>query len=152
MTHAKDPLHRVMLFNARSGRTSSPWNLERQPPVVDAQTVQDRRVQVVNVNWIFHHIVAEVVSLAVDNPRLDAGARHPEREALGMVVAAVVVAGELALAIDGPAELAAPDHQRVVEQPALLEVGDQREGWPGRRLDTGRGRSPAMLPCWSQPR
>ena len=51
-------------------------------------------------------------------------------EAAGMVVAAVVVGGQLALAVDGPAELAAPDDQRVVEQPALLQVRDQR----GRRL------------------
>ena len=43
----------------------------------------------------------------------------------GMVVAAVVVAGQLALAVDRAAELAAPDDQRVVEQAALLEVGDQ---------------------------
>ena len=44
-----------------------------------------------------------------------------------MVVAAIVVASQLALAVDRAAELAAPDDQRVVEQPALLEVGDQRE-------------------------
>ena len=41
-------------------------------------------------------------------------------EAAGMMVAAVVVGGQRALAVDGPAELAAPDDQRVVEQPALL--------------------------------
>ena len=69
-----------------------------------------------------------------------------------MVVAAVVVAGQLALAVDRPAELAAPDDQRVVEQPALLQVGDQGVAWPGRRRGTGSGRSPARLPCWSQPR
>src|SRR5262249_48842398 len=50
---------------------------------------------------------------------------HPDREALGMMVAAVVLARERALAVDRAAELAAPDHQRLVEQPALLEVGDQ---------------------------
>jgi hypothetical protein len=33
--------------------------------------------------------------------------------------------GTAALAVDGAAELAAPDDQRVVEQPALLEVGDE---------------------------
>ncbi len=49
-----------------------------------------------------------------------------------MMVAAVIVGGELALAVDGAAELAAPDDQRVVEQAALLEVGDQ-----GRRRLVG---------------
>ena len=49
-----------------------------------------------------------------------------------MVVAAVVGRGELALGVDRPAELAAPDDQRVVEQPALLQVVDQgRRGLVG---------------------
>ena len=43
-----------------------------------------------------------------------------------MMVAAVVGGREVALAIDRAAELAAPDHQRVVQQAALLEVLDQR--------------------------
>ena len=39
-----------------------------------------------------------------------------------MVVAAVVVRGEASLAVDGAAEFAAPDDQRVVEHAALLQV------------------------------
>ena len=39
-----------------------------------------------------------------------------------MMVAAVVVRRELALAVDRAAEFAAPDDQRVVEQAALLQV------------------------------
>ena len=45
-----------------------------------------------------------------------------------MVVAAVILRRQGALAIDRPAELAAPDDQRIVEQAALLQVGDQRRG------------------------
>ncbi len=63
-------------------------------------------------------------------PGLDAAAGQPDGEAAGMMVAAVVGGRQLALAVDGPAEFAAPDDQRVVEQAALLEVRD--EG--GRRL------------------
>ena len=47
-----------------------------------------------------------------------------------MVVAPVIPSGQCALAIDGPAEFAAPDDKGVIEQTALLEVHD--EG--GRRL------------------
>ena len=39
-----------------------------------------------------------------------------------MMVAAVVVVRQRALAVDRAAEFAAPDDQRVVEQAALLEV------------------------------
>ena len=44
----------------------------------------------------------------------------------GMVVAAVVGRRQLALAVVGAAELAAPEDQRVVEHAPLLEVLDQR--------------------------
>ena len=94
--------------------------LERQPRVVDAQAVQHRRVQVVDVDRVAGDVVAEVVGLAVGHARLDAAAGQPDGEAARMMVAAVVVGGQLALAVDGAAELAAPDDQRVVEQAALL--------------------------------
>src|SRR5204863_3542931 len=55
----------------------------------------------------------------------DAAAGHPDGEALGMMVAAVVVARQIALAVNSPSELAAPYDQRLVEQAALLEVADQ---------------------------
>ena len=42
-----------------------------------------------------------------------------------MMVAAVVVVAQAALGIDRPAEFAAPDDQRFVQQPACLEVLDQ---------------------------
>src|SRR5262249_15236345 len=68
---------------------------------------------------------AEVVRLAIDDARLDAAAGHPDGEAARVMIAAVVVARQLALAVDRPAELAAPDHQRIVEQAALFQVGDE---------------------------
>src|SRR6266513_4140652 len=43
-----------------------------------------------------------------------------------MMVAAIIVLREFALRVVGPAEFAAPDHERVVEQAALFEVGDER--------------------------
>ncbi len=42
-----------------------------------------------------------------------------------MMIAAVVVVRQMALAVNGAPEFPAPDHQRVVEQPALFEIGNQ---------------------------
>ena len=42
-----------------------------------------------------------------------------------MVVATVVILRESALAVDGPPEFSAPDDERIVEHPALLEVFDE---------------------------
>jgi len=42
------------------------------------------------------------------------------------MVAAVIILRQFALRIVRAPELAAPDHQCVIEQPALLEIGDER--------------------------
>src|SRR5205807_7570728 len=91
----------------------APLELVCQPGVIDAQRMQDSRVQVVYVYGIFHDVVAIIVGLAESDARLDAASGQPHGEAAGMMIAAVVVLGQFALAIDGPAKLAAPDHQRI---------------------------------------
>ena len=45
-----------------------------------------------------------------------------------MMVAAVVRLRQRALPVDRAAELAAPDHERAVEQAALLQIGQKRAG------------------------
>src|SRR5260221_9475986 len=52
----------------------APLELERQPRVVDAQAVEDRGVQIVDVDRVARDIVAEVVGLAVGQATLDAAA------------------------------------------------------------------------------
>ena len=64
--------------------------------------------------------VAEVVGCAVDVAPLEAAAGEPEGEAVPVVVAAVG-----ALRDREPAEFPGPDDDRLVEQPALLEVADE---------------------------
>ena len=91
-----------------------------QPLVVDAEQVQHRGVQVVDVDDVLDGVVAELVGRAVGDAALDAAAGQPDREALDVVVAAVALGHRRA------AELAAPDDQRVVEHAALLQVLDQR--------------------------
>src|SRR5205823_6983116 len=92
--------------------------------VIETEQVQDRRVQVVDVNLVIHRARAELVGCAVDRAALDAAPGEPEAErAVVMVAARIVVA--VAIARDGPAEFAAPEHERALEQPALLQVGEQ---------------------------
>ena len=74
---------------------------------------------------VFDGVVAQFVGGAVADAALDAAAGDPHREALDVVIAAVALGHRRA------AELAAPDHQRVVEHAAFFQVGDQRGrcGW-----------------------
>jgi hypothetical protein len=83
----------------------------------------------VHVHGVFDDAEAEVVGAAVGDAGLDAAAGEPHRVGVLVVVApglgARAVAGD-ALPQRRAAELPAPDDQRVVEQPALLEVRHQR--------------------------
>jgi hypothetical protein len=72
--------------------------------VIEAQQMQQGRMQIMDVDLIFHHIEAKFVGLADARTRLDATARHPHRERLRVMVAAVGAA----LHHRRPAELAAP--------------------------------------------
>src|SRR5579871_708763 len=98
-----------------------------QEGVVHAHQVQDAGMQVMNVNLVLDGGVAEVVGRADHLSALYAAARHPGAEAARIVVAALA-----ALVGRGPAELSAPDDQRLVEQAAALEVGQQPVDRPVR--------------------
>src|SRR5262245_19726849 len=78
-----------------------------------------------NVDRVVDDVVAIVVGGSVADAGIEAAARDPHREAAAMVVAAVVVRGELTLGIDGAAKLAAEDNERVFEQAPLFEVLDE---------------------------
>src|SRR5262245_3434351 len=75
-----------------------------------------------DVDGIAHDVVAEIVRLAVGEPRLDPSAREPPGEAPAMVVAAHERVVDLALRERRATELAAEHHERVVEQAALLQI------------------------------
>ena len=103
----------------------SPLVSKHEAFVVDPQAFQDGCIEVVNVDRIFQDVVAEIVGLSVNDPGLDSTTSHPLGVAAWMVVATVVALCQPALAINGPAEIAAPDHERVVEHSSLLEIVDK---------------------------
>ena len=98
----------------------------RQSAMVDAQAAQHRRMEIVDVDRILDDVVREVIGLAERDAGLDAAAREPKREAARVMIAAIVVSGQRALAVDGAAEFPAPEDERVVEQATRLQVLDER--------------------------
>jgi hypothetical protein len=83
----------------------------RQTVRVEAETLQHRRVHVLDLVGVFDRRAAEFVGLPDADAALDAAARHPHREAVGVVVAAralLILGGRLT------PELAAPDNKRGV--------------------------------------
>jgi hypothetical protein len=86
----------------------------------------------------------DLVGRADPDARADAAAGHPDGEP-----GRVVLAAAIALHHRGPAELARPDDQRRVEQPALFQVGEQR-GDPARP-SSGRGAGGCSSACRARP-
>ena len=83
-------------------------------------------MEVVHVHWVRHDVVAEVIGLTEHEPRFNSAAGHPDRETTWMMVAAEVILSYFALRIGGPSKFPAPNHQRVVEQAAGLQIYHQR--------------------------
>ena len=91
-----------------------------QEPMVEAQKVQDRGVQIVNVDLVLDGRVSEVIGRAVGLAPLDSAAGHPGCETARAMVATLAV-----LAGGRPAEFAGPHDQGLVQQPSPLEVEQQ---------------------------
>src|SRR5204863_2299163 len=90
---------------------------DRQAARVEAQLVQDGRVDVGDVVAVFDGVEAYLIGAAMNYAALDAAAGHPDGEAIGVVVAPVG-----ALAAGGTSEFGGPDDEGVVEHAAALEV------------------------------
>src|SRR5438105_1947587 len=89
---------------------------------VEAELVQDRSMEALDVEPVRDGGAAELVGLADAGAARDAAAGQPHGEAVRVMIAAgpfLELGGGLA------AELAAPDDQGLVEQAAALEVLDQ---------------------------
>src|SRR5439155_2970923 len=71
-----------------------------EPFVVDAEAVQNRCVEIVNVYRVFEDVVTELVGLAVTDARLDAAPRHPDRVTTPVMVTAVIVLLDFSLTIN----------------------------------------------------
>src|SRR5690349_8788849 len=97
-----------------------------EPRVVEAEQVQHRGMEIMNMDGILRDVVGEIVRRSVGQAALDAATGHPQREAARMMITAKAVLLDLALAVTRAAELTAPNDQRVVEQAALFQVGNKR--------------------------
>ena len=101
--------------------------LDREALVVDAKVVKDCGVEVTDVDGILDDVVGVIVRFAVV-ARFEPAPYNAGRKATAMVVAAVVVFRELALAVDGAAELATKDDNRIFQHPAFFQFLDEGGG------------------------
>ena len=87
--------------------------------MIEAELMQNRRMQVMQMNFAGDGTEAEVIGLAEGEAGFDAATSHPGAEAFGLMLAAMFVDGRGAAEILAPwraAKLAAPDDERVLQQ------------------------------------
>src|SRR4051812_47939078 len=82
-------------------------------------------MKIMYVNRIFDDVIAKFICFAIDNTGLHTAASHPNGKTTGMMVPAIIILRQLALAIVGTSEFTAPDDQGFIEQSTLFQVGDQ---------------------------
>ena len=115
----------TLLLNTRQ-LLIEPLKLVGESLVIDSHAMEDRRVQVVDVHWVFGDVVAEVVGLSEGDATFDSPSCHPHAEISRVVIATVIVSRQTALAVNGTSEFTSPYDQGVLEHSASLEVLDQR--------------------------
>ena len=93
--------------------------------VVEAQEVQNRSLNVVDVDAILDGGEAELVGQADRLAPFDARAGHPHGEGIDVVIAADL-ASRAVFAHGRATKLTTPDDEGVVEQAALLEILNER--------------------------
>ena len=92
--------------------------------MIDTEQVQRRGVQIVHGYLVLDHVVAVFIGRAVNRSAFDSASREPHRETVRMVIPPETVARSLRCR--RAAEFSSPDHQCLVEQPARLQVLQQR--------------------------
>ena len=82
--------------------------------------MQHRRVHVVHLEFVLDGTIAELIRRTVGDARPNPAARHPDRITVRVVVATIA-----ALRERRAAKLAGPNHERLLQQAARLEVAQE---------------------------
>jgi len=88
--------------------------------------MQNRRVEVVDVNGILGDVITQFIGCAVSESTFETTAREPHGECVGVMVAAEELGVVASFVHRRAPELATPDHQSGIEQSALFQVSNQR--------------------------
>ncbi len=94
--------------------------------MLNAETMQNGGVQVAQVYGILGNVVTEIVTGTVGNAGLDAATSQPYGKAPTVMIATAARITKLALAEDRSAEFGEEQYQGIFQQPARLQILDQR--------------------------
>src|ERR1700691_6418667 len=81
-----------------------------------------------HVDRVFSDVIAVVVGLSQRDTRPYTSACHPDGETARVMVAAVFSRRQTALTVNRASEFSSPDHQRLIQHAAALQIRHQC-GW-----------------------
>jgi hypothetical protein len=112
-----------------------------QALVIEAEQVQNRGVQVVDVHGVFNGLIAQFVGLPIGDAQLHSATGQPDAESL------VVISPIGVLPVGRATKLASPDHQRIIQQAQRSQVGQQAGNGPidGQGIPRVSGQEAAVL-------
>ena len=91
--------------------------------VIEAEQMQNGRVEVVNMYLVLHCLKPELVRGSINGPALDPSSCHPHGETVGIMIAPLGFgSGCLKFDCGSASELASPDHERVFEHATLPQI------------------------------
>ena len=85
-------------------------------------------MQVVNMDRIFSHVIAEIIRLSVTETGFDAPSSHEHREATRVMISSCLGTLEVALPRDSSTKFTTPNDQRILEESPLFQVMKQTCG------------------------
>jgi hypothetical protein len=133
-TEPKTPIKSTSTLSQPSGQISLPTHIGQaeiaalekvsQPRVIHTHQPQQSRVQVMHRDFVTLGAQPNFIGRPHHLSTLDAATGHPYRKPIGIMVAAASVRATSARSVgEGcPTEIAAPQHDCTVEQPARLQV------------------------------
>ena len=89
-----------------------------QSGVIDPQQMQQRRVEVVHMDWILGDVEPQIVRGTMHVTSTHTGTREPYSEATIVMIATIAAT----LHHGRAPELASPDDERILQQTTLLEI------------------------------
>src|SRR5207248_1373849 len=108
-----------------------------QPFMIDAEEMEDGGLEIVDVDRTrseggliradsvairIGDVVAVIIRASIGHAWFDTAACEPNAEATRMMIASIIVLGELALGITGAPKLSTPNNQGVFEHATLLQI------------------------------
>src|SRR3954470_5848645 len=121
-TLREDLLHDVS-FHIREAEVAARVAI-REALVIESHEAQDRRGEIVDPHGVSHRGEAKLVGAAVSGAAFPAAACEPDGEAVVIVIAAELRLRAAHLDARCAPEFSAPNHERILEHPALLEIGE----------------------------